>query len=96
MTLSFRAGQPIDTPIAATYADGIATRIDIPDAVALMFGRIHDMVLVSEAALHAAQDEVSAELGIAAEGAAAASWAGVLAGPRPDGPVLLIITGSNI
>ncbi len=96
MTLSFRAGQPIDTPTAATYADGIATRIAIPSAVALMVGRTHDMVLVSEAALHAAQDELSAQLGIAAEGAAAASWAGVLGGPPPDGPVLLIITGSNI
>ena len=96
MTLSFRAGQPIDTPTAETYADGIAARIAIPEAVALMAGRIDDMVLVSEAALHAAQDELTAELGITVEGAAAASWAGVLAGPRPDGPVLVVITGSNV
>ena len=33
MTLSWRAGRPIDTPTAATYADGIASRIAIPNAV---------------------------------------------------------------
>ncbi len=68
-------------------------RIGPDRPIACVSGR---MVLVSEAALHAAQDELTAELGIAAEGAAAASWAGVLGGPPPDGPVLLIITGSNV
>jgi threonine dehydratase len=95
MTLSWRAGRPIDTPSAATYADGIATRIAIPAAVALMPGRVDDMVLVSEDALHAAQAVLTEELGITVEGAAAASWAGLEAIPKPDGPALLIITGSN-
>jgi threonine dehydratase len=53
------------------------------------------MLLVPEAALHAAEDELTAELGITVEGAAAASWAGLLAGPQPEGPALVIITGSN-
>ena len=35
------------------------------------------------------------ELGITVEGAAAAAWAGLEAIPRPAGPALLIITGSN-
>jgi threonine dehydratase len=95
MTLSWRAGRPIDTPSAATYADGIASRIAIPAAVALMPGRVDDMVLVSEDALHAAQAVLTEELGITVEGAGAASWAGLEAIPRPDGPALLIITGSN-
>ena len=42
------------------------------------------MLTVSEAALHAAQAELTEALGITVEGAAAASWAGLLAGPRPD------------
>ena len=96
MTLSWRAGHPIDTPSAATFADGIASRISLPAAVELMPGRVHDMVLCSEEALHAAQDVLTEELGVSAEGAAGASWAGLVAGPRPDGPALLIITGSNI
>lgn len=95
MTLSWRAGRPIDTPSAATYADGIAARVAIPRAVALMAGRVDDMLLMSEEDLHAAQAELTDELGITVEGAAAASWAGLLTGPRPDGPAVLIVTGSN-
>jgi threonine dehydratase len=96
MTLSFAAGRPIDTPSASTYADGIASRIAIPRAVQLMAGRVDEMHTVGEAALHAAQDELTEALGITVEGAAAASWAGLLAGPVPDGPALVIVTGSNV
>lgn len=95
MTLSWRAGRPIDTDSAATYADGIASRVAIPLAVELMQGRVDDMVTVSEAELRSAQGELTEELGITVEGAAAASWAGLLAGERPDGPALVIVTGSN-
>jgi threonine dehydratase len=60
-----------------------------------MRGRVDDMVTVSEDALRAAQAELTRELGITVEGAAAASWAGLLAGERPSGPTLVIVTGSN-
>ncbi|HET7471499.1 MAG TPA: pyridoxal-phosphate dependent enzyme [Candidatus Limnocylindrales bacterium] len=96
MTLSWRAGRPIDTPTVETYADGIAARVAIPAAVALMDGRVDDMRLVDDDAIHAAQDELSAALGITVEGAAGASWAGLLAGPRPEGPAVVIVTGSNV
>jgi threonine dehydratase len=96
MTLSWRAGRPIDTPTVDTYADGIAARVAIPAAVALMDGRVDDMRLVDDAAIHAAQDELTAALGITVEGAAAASWAALLSGPRPDGPAVVIVTGSNV
>ena len=95
MTRSFEAGRAIDTDTADTYADGIATRVAIPRAVTLMAGRVDEMRTVTEAALHQAQTILTDELGITVEGAAAATWAGLLAGPRPDGPVLLVITGSN-
>lgn len=96
MTLSWRAGRPIDTDTADTYADGIAARVSVPQAVALMAGRVDDMVLADEDAMHEAQAELDAELGLTVEGAAAASWVGARMAPRPDGPVLLIITGSNV
>jgi threonine dehydratase len=96
MTLSFRAGRPIDTDSAATYADGIASRVAIARAVELMPGRVDDMRTVSEDALHETQAELTEELGITVEGAAAASWAGLLAGPRPAGPAVVIVTGSNV
>ena len=91
------AGGPADRHrAAATYADGIASRIAIPSAVELMHGRVDDMGLVSEAALHDAQAELTEALGITVEGAAAASWAGLLAGEPPDGPAVVIVTGSNV
>jgi len=96
MTLSWQASRPIDTPSVATYADGIASRIAIPAAVDLMLGRVDEMRIVSDDALRAAQAELTVELGITVEGAAAASWAGLLAGPRPDGPAIVVVTGSNI
>src|SRR5262245_49471653 len=96
MTLSWRAGHAIDTEQVTTYADGIAARVSIPFAVDLMAGRVDDMVLVSEAALHEAQAELTTALGITVEGAAAASWAALLAGDRPDGPAVVIVTGSNV
>jgi threonine dehydratase len=96
MTLSWRAGRAIDTEAATTYADGIAARVSIPNAVELLDGRVDDMVLVSEAAMHDAQAELTEALGITVEGAAAASWAALLDGPRPDGPAVVIVTGSNV
>jgi threonine dehydratase len=96
MARSFEAGRPIDTETADTFADGIATRVAIPNAVTLMAGRVDEMRLVSEAALRAAQSVLTEELGITVEGAAAATWAGALAGPRRAGPVLLVVTGSNV
>jgi threonine dehydratase len=96
MTLSFHAGRPIDTDVAATYADGIASRVAIPHAVELMPGRVDEMRLVSEELLHEAQAILTEELGVTVEGAAAASWAGLLAGSVPNGPALIIVTGSNV
>ena len=97
MTRSWRAGRPIDTDTADTYADGIAARVAIPRAVALMAGRVDDMITVSESALHDAQAVLTDELGVTVEGAAAASWAGLLALPDgPAGPAVVIVTGSNV
>lgn len=96
MTRSWRAGRPVDTERADTYADGIASRVAIPRAVELMAGRVDEMVTVSEDALREAQSVLTDELGVTAEGAAAASWAGLLAiDDRPPGPAVVIVTGSN-
>ena len=97
MERSWRAGRPIETEQAATYAEGIATRVPVAEAVAQLAGRIDDMLLVTEADLHAAQAVLTAELGVTAEGAAAASWSGLLADPgRRPGACLVLLTGSNV
>jgi threonine dehydratase len=95
MTLSWRARRPVETDSAATFADGIASRVPVREALDMMVGRVDEMILVSETALRAAQAELTAALGITVEGAAAASWAGMLTAPG-SGPALLIVTGSNV
>jgi threonine dehydratase len=95
MILSWRAGEPIETPTAATYAEGIACRVPVPEALEMLVDRVDELVLVTEAQLHAAEAELIAATGITVEGAAAASWAGLAADSRRDGPALVILTGSN-
>jgi threonine dehydratase len=98
MTLSWRAKRPIETDAADTWAGGIATRVPIPEALEAMEGRVDDMVLVSDQSLRAAQDELTAALGVTVEGGGAASWAAVLAAAADGslmGPALVIVTGSN-
>ena len=96
MVLSWEAGEVIETTEAATYAEGIACRVPIPEALDMMVGRVDELVRVSEEQLRAAQAELTAATGITVEGAAAASWAGLLADGRRDGPALVILTGSNV
>jgi len=97
MTLSWRARRPIETPTATTRAEGIATRVPVPEALELMDGRVDDMLLVSEEAIEAARVEFGAALGLTVEHAAAASWAGLLADPgRTPGASLVLITGTNV
>jgi threonine dehydratase len=97
MERSWRAGRPVETDEAATYAEGIATRVPVPLAVELMDGRVDEMLLVGEPALHKAQRALTTALGITAEGSAAASWAGLLADrDRLPGASLVLITGSNV
>ena len=96
MVLSWEAGDLVETSEAATYAEGIACRVPIPEALDMMVGRVDELVLVTEAELHAAEAQMTAATGVTVEGAAAASWAGLLADPRRDGPALVILTGSNV
>jgi threonine dehydratase len=95
MTLSWRAGRPIETEAADTYAGGIATRVPVPEALELMAEVVDDMLLVSDDTLRTAQAELTEALGITVEGSAAASWAGALAVPPAEGAALVVVTGSN-
>lgn len=95
MVESWAAGEPVETAAAATYAEGIACRVPVPEALDMMVGRVDELLLVGEAQLHAAEAELRAATGITVEGAAAASWAGLLADPGRTGPALVILTGSN-
>ena len=48
MTLSWEQGRPIETETAATTAEGIATRVPVPEALEMMVGRVDAMRLVAE------------------------------------------------
>src|SRR5207247_5560622 len=96
MVRSWQAGRVVETPEAATYAEGIACRVPVPEALDMLVGRIDDLLLVTEEQLYAADEELRAATGITVEGAAAASWAGLMADERRTGPALVIVTGSNV
>jgi threonine dehydratase len=96
MTLSWRAGRPIETRTAATRAGGIATRVPVPEALEMMSGVVDDVVLVSEAAISEAQPILRAATGVTVELAAAASLAAALSKvPDAPGAVMVLVTGSN-
>jgi threonine dehydratase len=96
MAESWWAGRVVETAEAATDAEGIACRVPVPEALDMMVGRVDEILLASEDALRDAQAELTAATGITAEGAAAASWAGLRADERRAGPALVILTGSNV
>ena len=96
MVLSWQAGRVIETPEAATYAEGIACRVPVPEALDMMVRRVDELVLVDDAAMRAAEAELAGATGITVEGAAAASWAACRVDRRHDGPALVILTGSNV
>ena len=79
----------------ATFADGLAVRVAIPEAVRLIQGVVDRMLLVSERAI---AESVGAydRAGIRAEGAAASALAALPQLGDSPGPVVLIVTGRNI
>lgn len=91
---SWRAGRPVDSDRCTTFADGLAVRVAIPDAVAELNALVNRFELVSEAELERGV-RAYAEAGIRAEGAAAAPLALALREPLPR-PLVLIVTGRNI
>ena len=95
---SFAAGEPVPTPRADTFADGLATRIPDADALALILKGAERVVAVSEAAMQAAMRDYYTDTHNIAEGAGAATLAALgqeraqCAGRR----IGVILSGGNI
>ncbi|MBL8799726.1 MAG: threonine dehydratase [Planctomycetia bacterium] len=98
VTLSWRGGQPIETPSAPTFAEGMATRVSAALTLEIMRRHVHDIVLLSEQEL---RDAVRLLLRVThnlAEGAGAASTAAAfrlreqLAGKKVVG----VLSGGNL
>jgi threonine dehydratase len=95
MALSWEAGGPVESDTSATFADGLAVRVAIPEAVEVLGEFASRMLQVSEREIAQAVG-VYAEAGIRAEGAAGAALAAV---PHLDDladPLVLVVTGRNI
>jgi threonine dehydratase len=96
MTLSWQQHRSIETASADTVADGIATRVPVPEALALMRETADEMRLVSEEAILAAQDELHTALPLAVEPSAAAAWAAARQAGDGEGALAIILTGGNL
>jgi threonine dehydratase len=95
MALAWEAGEPVECESAETFADGLAVRVAVPTAVDALGEVASRMLRVSEREMARAVGTY-AELGIRAEGAAAAALAAV---PQLDDlgdPIVLVVTGRNI
>jgi len=95
MSRSFAAGAVVESDRSATFADGMAVRVAIPQAVEALLGAADEMVEVSERSIAEAVGDF-ARAGMRVEGSAAASLAGARSVEDVPGPAVLIVTGRNI
>jgi threonine dehydratase len=95
MALSFETRRPAAADRMATFADGLAVRVAIPEAVALVNAVVDRMLLVSEREMARAIGAYS-RAGIRAEGAAASALAALPQLSDVAGPIVAIVTGRNI
>jgi threonine dehydratase len=77
MELSWRAGKPVSTDLAATIADGIAVRVPIPEALVAMRATVDEVMLVSDEEILDAMKMLFVETGLVVEPAGAAGLAAV-------------------
>ena len=64
MERSWRAGRVIVTPDVATIADGVAVRVPVPEALAVMRATVDEVRLVDEAGIIAAMRLAFGRLGL--------------------------------
>jgi threonine dehydratase len=95
MVESWRAGRPILSDRAETFADGLAVRVAIPFAVSVLGEVATRMLLVSDESIARAVGAF-ASAGIRVEGAAAAAYAALEQIQALEGPLVLVVTGRNI
>ena len=78
MEQSWRTGRIVETRSAETIADGIAVRVPVPQALAILDDIVDDIVLVSEGSLRDATRLLWHHLGLVVEPAGAAGVAALI------------------
>jgi threonine dehydratase len=98
MTLSYRAGRPVETETPKTFAEGLATRIPAELTLEVMRRHVHEMILVSDDALRDAIGQLLRITHNLAEGAGAASTAAAfhLRDRLQNKKVVGILSGGNL
>ena len=95
--LSFAAERPIETPSAITFADGVAVRVPVPEALEAIIAGADRIVQVSDDEVKAAIRDLYRCTHNIAEGAGAAPLAALLKDPARKGKrFAVILSGGNI
>jgi threonine dehydratase len=98
MALSWRSGRVIEGGHIMTIADGLAVRVPIPYALAVMRDCVDDVITVTDDEISAAMYLVYRHFGLVTEPAGAAGIAAVLADPEryAGGSVGTVLCGANV
>jgi len=95
--LSWEAGKPVETASADTFADGMAVRVPVPAALAIIRSGAERIVRVTDDEVKAAVRHYYSDTHNLIEGAGAAPLAALLKDPDRQGKrVALIASGGNI
>ena len=74
MERSFREQKVVTTESVSTIADGVATRVPVPEAVTTMVEVTDDMLLVDDEAIRRAMTAIERDLGLKVEPAGRSLW----------------------
>jgi threonine dehydratase len=98
MAWSFRERRVVTTASVSTFADGVATRVPVPEAIASMADVTDDMLLVDDDAIREAMGTLDRVLGLSVEPAGAVPLAAATVyRERYQGKRLaVLISGSNV
>jgi threonine dehydratase len=96
--LSWKQGFAVPTDTCDTIADGLATRTPIEENVAAIRELVDDVRLVTEDQMLRAIEHLLVKEHVVAEPAGAAATAAWLSDSTaaPSGPIVLVVSGSNI
>jgi threonine dehydratase len=98
MFISWNAGTPMSTAAIDTIADGIAVRVPVPEALAIMHSAVDEVMLVSDPEILEAMRWLHRDEGLVVEPAGAAGIAAVakLRGKLAGKRVAVPLTGGNV
>lgn len=94
--LSWEAGKPVETPSANTFADGMAVRVPVPAALAIIRAGAERIVRVSDEEIKLSIKYFFADTHNLVEGAGAAALAALLKEKPKSGRYAVIASGGNI